>query len=249
VQQPPASLASPSVPGRESFTPDPAPPPSGPGCAGYVSRDAHILAKARGRSVLHIGCVGFADADTATRIALARSSLHHALTQVASVTGVDYSQDAIDYFRQHGVFDNVLHGNAEDLAAVGLASTFDVVVAGDVIEHLSNPGRMLDGIRALCHEGTEVIITTPHAFGLPSYLRHARGTFREGAEHVMTFNLQNLRTLLERHGFEVVRAMTCYQNVATRSPWFAMGRRFFERYPRFGGTLLVEARLRRRAST
>lgn len=208
----------------------------------YYSKTGRILDICKGKNVLHIGCVGFADLQTSQRVELAEKSLHYALTKSANTVGVDYSREAINYFQEHNVFNNVLHGNAEHLEELGLEQKFDVVVAGDIIEHLTNPGRMLDGIHSICRPDTLVIITTPHAFGLLSFLRFLANRFVEGQEHVFTMNSQNIQHMAERHGFEVVELATCFQDHATNSPAFKLGRAFFERFPRLGGTLFVVLR-------
>src|SRR6185436_18900590 len=208
----------------------------------YFFKDAKILELAKGKRVLHIGCVGFADLPTTDRIALANESLHYALSRVADVTGVDYSRDAIDYFRDHGVFNNVVYGNAEKLEETQLEGTFDVEVVGDIVEHLSNPGLMFEGLRRVCNERTSIVITTPHSFGLLSFLKHCLGRFVEGNEHVMTFNAQNIENLCARHGFGIVSIDTCYQKHAMTQRMFSAGKLFFNMFPRLGGTLFVVAR-------
>lgn len=209
----------------------------------YFSKTQRILSLCRGKRVLHIGCVGFADLQTEDRVALAKASLHYALTNSASTIGIDYSRDAIDYFRSNHIFDNVLHGNAESIFSLGLAKEFDVVVAGDIIEHLSNPGLMLDGIKSICKTDTLIVLTTPHALGLLTFLRHLTNRFVEGNEHVFTMNSQNVHNLATRHGFEVLDVDTCYQDFATKSVMFRIGRRFFELFPKLGGTLFVVLRM------
>jgi len=195
-----------------------------------------------GRTRTPYWCVGFADLPTTDRIALANESLHYALSRVADVTGVDYSRDAIDYFRDHGVFNNVVYGNAEKLEETQLEGTFDVVVVGDIVEHLSNPGLMFEGLRRVCNERTSIVITTPHSFGLLSFLKHCLGRFVEGNEHVMTFNAQNIENLCARHGFGIVSIDTCYQKHAMTQRMFSAGKLFFNMFPRLGGTLFVVAR-------
>lgn len=211
----------------------------------YYSKTERILELCKGKRVLHIGCVGFADLQTAERVRRAKESLHYALTTCATTVGVDYSREAIDYYRAHHVFENVVYGNAEHLEDLLLPPEFDVVVAGDIIEHLSNPGNMLDGIRSVCDATTLVLITTPHAFGLLSFLRYLTNRFSEGQEHVFTMNSQNMAHLAERHGFEVVEIATCFQDHATASPLFKLGRSFFKLFPRLGGTLFVVLRTMR----
>ena len=210
----------------------------------YVAKENFILQRAAGHSVLHLGCVGFTDLATADRVKAAQQSLHWKLSQVADTTGVDRSIAVIEEYRQSGIFTNILAGDVEELDQVALARTFDVVVAGDIIEHLSNPGRMLDGIRRFCTAETQVILTTPNAFGAPNFLRFCVGRFHEGAEHVLTFNSQNLTTLLERHGYALRELHTCYQPRSAEMHSgliFRSGIKVLEGFPRFGGTLLVVA--------
>jgi 2-polyprenyl-3-methyl-5-hydroxy-6-metoxy-1,4-benzoquinol methylase len=117
-----------------------------------------------------------------------------------------------------------------------------VIVAGDIIEHLSNPGRLLDGVHALCGPDTAVIVTTPNAFGLVNYLRYLRGVFADGDEHVVTFNPANLVSLVERHHFTVDTVATCHQEAAAHSALFPLGAWLLKRFPKLGGTLFVVAR-------
>ena len=166
------------------------------------------------------------------------------MSQVSQVVGIDYSKEIISYYREKGIFDNILYGNVENLHELDLKRTFGVIVAGDIIEHLSNPGLLLEGIKRFCHEDTIIIITTPHSFGLPNFIRFAFQKFSEGREHVMTFSIPTISNLLERHGFAVDSIDTCYQNHALQSGFlFEVGRKIFERFPQFGGTIFVVAKL------
>jgi 2-polyprenyl-3-methyl-5-hydroxy-6-metoxy-1,4-benzoquinol methylase len=209
----------------------------------YFSRDKTILRLAENQKVLHLGCVGFADMQTSDRVRLAKESLHYSLSNIAYTTGVDYSRDAIDFFRSNGVFDNVIYGNAEKLEEVNIGTKFDIVIAGDIIEHLSNPGLMLDGIKRFAQSDTSIIITTPHAFGLISFFRYCLGRFVEGKEHVMSFNVQNISNLLVRHGYKVVSIDTCYQRNAEARTFFIFGKSLFRLMPKLGGTLFVVAKI------
>ncbi len=213
----------------------------------YVAKENFILQRAAGHSVLHLGCVGFTDLAPEDRVRAAQKSLHWKLSHAADTTGVDRSVAVIEEYRQSGVFTNILAGDVEQLEELPLARTFDVVVAGDIIEHLSNPGRMLDGIRRFCTAETQLILTTPNAFGAPNFLRFCLGKFHEGAEHVLTFNAQNLTTLLERHGYSLRELHTCYQPRSAEMHsglMFRGGTKVLEWFPRFGGTLLAVATLK-----
>ena len=102
---------------------------------------------------------------------------------------------------------------------------------------------MVTGILRFCDDRTRVIITTPHAFGLANYLRFLFGRFRDGAEHVMTLNGENIRNLLERHGYEIDQLDTCHQVHARRYRLlFLLASTLFNAFPKLGGTLFVVAR-------
>lgn len=210
----------------------------------YFDRDEELIKIAQNKTVLHLGCVGFADSDNKERILLAKKSLHFTLTNISQVTGIDYCNEAIEYFKEHGVFDNVLHGNVEYLDDINLDRIFDVIIAGDILEHLSNPGLMLEGIKRFSDNNTLLIITTPHSFGLLNYIRFILNKFREGNEHMMTFNLNNIENLLTRHNYEVKSIDTCHQKHAKNNKLlFIFGKLFFSIFPKFGGTLFIAARI------
>jgi 2-polyprenyl-3-methyl-5-hydroxy-6-metoxy-1,4-benzoquinol methylase len=212
----------------------------------YLSKEDFILAAARGRTVLHLGCVGFSDLILEERARLVKQSLHWKLSQVADVVGVDYSAQVIDEYSRLGIFTNIVPGDVQELTKLPLRGPFDVIIAGDIIEHLSNPGMMLDGIRPFCSADTRFIITTPNAFGLPNYCRFLLGKFKEGKEHVVSFNAITLLQLLDRHGFKVIHLYTCFQPISAGlyGRLFSFGKRALEWIPRLGGTLLVMAKVK-----
>lgn len=212
-----------------------------PALEDYVERDSMLLNLSSGKRVLHLGCVGFTDCTVEEKIRLARQSLHQKLSSVSDCIGVDLDDVSILQLKERGIFNNVFVGDVEQLgelpADLGL---FDVVIAGDIIEHLSNPGKMLDGLGRWLKPDGIVVVSTPNAFSLPAYLRWIRGCFHEGAQHVVCFNPITLSQLAARHGFEVVRALSCYQSTAkqTHGIAFTLGRRLFKQFPQLGGTLL-----------
>lgn len=212
----------------------------------YVERDQWLVERCRGKRVLHLGCVGFTDCPTSEKVRLAQQTLHHQLSQVADCVGIDLDREAVEELQAAGLFNNVLVGDVQRLGEfAGRLDPFDLVVAGDIIEHVSNPGAMLDGVRAFLKPDGRLIVSTPNAFGLVAQLRHLRGRIQEGAQHVLSFNLITLTQLLHRHGYVVVAAHTCHQrHAATMPSWlFRAGRAFFRAFPKYGGTLLVEAKL------
>lgn len=209
----------------------------------YESREAKIVSSATTRRVLHLGCVGHTDLPLERKIALAGETLHASLVKVCkSVLGVDLDKQAIEGLKAAGTFSNLVVGDACQLDPDQIGDDWDLIVVGDLIEHVSNPGGLLDSIKSVMNSETRLLITTPNSFSLPATIRHAVGTFREGNEHVLSFNYINIQQLLERHGLEAESLGTCYQHLARSSAFFSIGKAIFGFFPRFGGTLFITAK-------
>lgn len=212
----------------------------------FVERDSGIIELCRGKSVLHLGCVGFTDCPVDEKTKMAKESLHAAITEVADkCVGVDLDGNTVRQLTDHKVFDNLVEGDVEKLEKLALSpKKYDLVVAGDIIEHLSNPGLMLDGIRERLLPDGKLLVSTPNSFGMASWIRVLTGRFTEGAQHVLCFNPITLSQLLERHGLVVDKASTCYQSRAEENygKLFKVFRAILRRFPKFGGTLLYVCR-------
>jgi 2-polyprenyl-3-methyl-5-hydroxy-6-metoxy-1,4-benzoquinol methylase len=171
-------------------------------------------------------------------------SLHYELTINSDCTGVDNDQETVNQLKDADVFNNIVVGDVQRLEELPIApESFDVIVAGDIIEHISNPGKMLDGIHRLLKSNGALIISTPNSFGLPGFVRYVVGDFHEGRQHVLSFNAITLAQFLERHGYMLDACMTCHQRPTSTSLLFRAGKCVLQRFPRFGGTLLFVARI------
>ena len=74
----------------------------------YFSREQNLFDIAKAKKVLHLGCVGFGDVETSDRVRLAKDSLHFKLTEIAETAGIDKSSNAIQYYQENDIFNNVL---------------------------------------------------------------------------------------------------------------------------------------------
>ncbi|MEZ5316631.1 MAG: methyltransferase domain-containing protein [Vicinamibacterales bacterium] len=170
-----------------------------------VQRVEFVTAICRGRSVLHLGCTNHPYTAEALR---SGTLLHSQIQAVASrVVGFDADAGGLETLRQLGVTD--LHrADLERLDAVDVAETFDVVVAGEIVEHLANPGLFLAGVRRFMHPASRLVVTTVNAYcGLRFvlYALRGRGGTREPVhpDHVAYYSYATLGLLLRRHGFHV----------------------------------------------
>jgi hypothetical protein len=80
---------------------------------------------------------------------------------------------------------------------------FDVVIASELVEHLSNPRLFLDGCRALCSAGTELILTTPNALLYSQTLFALLDREAVHPDHTLLWSPTTLSTLVPRSGFVI----------------------------------------------
>jgi 2-polyprenyl-3-methyl-5-hydroxy-6-metoxy-1,4-benzoquinol methylase len=146
-----------------------------------------------GHRVLDVGCSGGRLAE------FIRGAGHH-------VTGIDYMEipgvrDRTDQFFQVDLTQGIP-------AEVG--SGYDVIIAGDVIEHLPRPTQTMREIAKLLRPGGQVFLSVPNfghwyprsraVFGMFGYDR--RGILDD--THLRFFSRRTLRRLVRRAGFDVL---------------------------------------------
>src|SRR5215204_3434629 len=109
-----------------------------------VQRLPLIKTLCTGKKVLHLGCTNWPYTPDAIE---AGTLLHKDLADVCSeLYGFDFDQQGIDVLASRG-FANLYRADLEKLDEVDLAETFDVIIAGEMIEHLNNPGLFLEGVK------------------------------------------------------------------------------------------------------
>lgn len=116
-----------------------------------------------------------------------------------SVIGIDIEKDGIEKLNKCGY--NVQTMNAENMK---LMETFDVIVAGDLIEHLSNPGCFIKRAYEHLRKDGLLIILTPNPFNLKRCIKQLFGRkIESNLQHTCWFDVQTLTQLCERFGFEL----------------------------------------------
>jgi polysaccharide deacetylase family protein (PEP-CTERM system associated) len=169
--------------------------------APLVERAAHLVERARGRTVVH---VGFADAGFREQRTGAGTWLHAQLAATAAdLVGVDLDKDGVAAAVAAGYAAHV--ADCRDPAALrelGLAPA-ELVIAGEIVEHLDDPGAFLDAMHELVAPGGALVVTTPNAYGLLNVLASAAGREINHPDHVVMFTWRTLTNLAARHGWEV----------------------------------------------
>lgn len=153
----------------------------------------------RGKRVLDIGCVGH-DLNFRWKSIW----LHEILRKcAASVTGLDYDAESVAQLQREGY--TAVCADATDFE---LGQTFDVVVAGELIEHLANPAGFLACTKKHLSPDGLLVLTTPNAQGLCYCLQNlVLGHELENPDHVCFYTPRTLACLLRKCGFEMINAV------------------------------------------
>jgi len=190
-----------------------------------VDRTAYLLEACKTRSVLDLGCYD----ETATSKLGTEHWLHGAIARVATcVLGVDSSEAIPHEGLQTGPTSRIVRG---DVTALDLKSLCgfapDVIVAGELLEHLPNALSFLEQLRRL-FSGRRLLLTTPNATSVTNGLLAAFHRESNHPDHLQIYSFKTLSTLCRRAGFlswEMVPYHVRFTEMALRSSglrWLAV---------------------------
>lgn len=189
------------------------------------TREDRILEWVNGPAVLDIGC---------TDHVVRKNSMYwlhqHLRQRFDQVSGIDVSEENLEQMRQLG-YQNLYCMDAETF---DLNEKFDTIVAGELIEHLSNPGLFLDQARKHLKPDGRLILTTPYAFSL-LYILYSNLKYPktcENPEHTHWLCVETMRRIAERHGFRELYFDLVMDYRLDNSSWkyllFARAVKFFQ---------------------
>lgn len=146
--------------------------------APVVDRAGFLLDLCRGQRVLEFGASG---------------PMHEKIKGVsAAYLGVD---------REAG--DRVVAFDLDDVAQASLPAPDvvpEIIVGGEVLEHLSNPGWFLTRLRRQ-YAGITTVLSVPNAFTDVGHAHILKGVENVNRDHVAWYSYRTLFTLLERAGY------------------------------------------------
>jgi 2-polyprenyl-3-methyl-5-hydroxy-6-metoxy-1,4-benzoquinol methylase len=171
-------------------------------------RAAFIANMCRDRCVMHLGCAAWPLTDQQWRDGML---LHVPVSKAARrAYGIDLSEEGLVFLRDRG-FKDLIRWDVEKLDELRVDDLVEIIVAGEIMEHLSNPGLFLRGIsRFMRRHKSRLIISVPNAF---SY-RHFIPVLLSKTEFVMPdhtayYSFSTLRELLQRHDLQIIEHYTC----------------------------------------
>jgi 2-polyprenyl-3-methyl-5-hydroxy-6-metoxy-1,4-benzoquinol methylase len=102
-------------------------------------------------------------------------------------------------------------GDAQDF---DFGEKFDVVLAGELIEHLDNVHGFLESVHRHLGPDGRLVLTTPNAFYFMNFVYRIAGHPRVNREHTCWYCPDTMRQVLERNQF----AITELRFIGHRSP-------------------------------
>lgn len=165
----------------------------------------------KGKRVLDIGCRD--------------GALTKAFLEGNTVLGIDIDENALMRAAELGIATRTmdLMGDWQELQG----QSFDVIVAGELLEHLFYPETIVAKVREHLTPGGQFIGSVPNAFSLKNRLRYASGSRRNtplaDPTHINQFSAKELKSMLQEYFSQVeIRGLGRYQKLASLSPnWFA----------------------------
>lgn len=154
----------------------------------------------KGKEVLDVGCVDH-DIDKAGGERLWN---HYFIKSLSKNTlGIDIESDSIKKMQRLG-YDVEL----KDAEKMKFKKKFDVVFAGELIEHLANPGLFLKSAKNTLKKEGIILLTTPNTYSLNRLVRIMQKLTNEppaNLDHTMYLTPQTIKTLAQKSGLEVVK--------------------------------------------
>lgn len=165
-------------------------------------RHPFIVDYCNGKKVLHIGCV---DAGLMEERYNQNELLHQKLDKVASLLyGVDIDVDGIDFLKEKE-FDNLFLADISDERQCSVLSgvEFDVIILSEVIEHLNNPGLMLESVKRLMNNETSLLLSVPNAFSTANIWNMLKGIEYVHPDHNYYFSFVTFNNILNKSKLDI----------------------------------------------
>ena len=185
-----------------------------------VDRVAYLCGLVSNKSVLDIGVVAH------TRGASMSSDwLHgHIKRHARRCLGIDVLETEVKYLKEQG-YDIIV----ADITESPLPQKFDIIIGGEVLEHLDSPGMFMKNCAAMLEPGGRLVITVPNPWYINAILKSCFKwhTFIDSADHVAWYDASTLFELGQRNGFRLER----FIGVTVDNPKGLRARLFFNARP------------------
>jgi SAM-dependent methyltransferase len=164
--------------------------------------------------VAHVGCTD--SPYTEERLA-AGMLLHARLVRVAAVTGFDVDGSALELLGRELPGERFVLADVAAVVPAQERGRYDLVLAGEVLEHVPDADAFLRGCRALLAPGGRLCVTVPNACCPKIGLRALAGRESVHPDHRVYYGPRTLERTLEGAGYDLDAIASCFPPVAGRA--------------------------------
>lgn len=155
-----------------------------------------------GRKTMDLGVVDSRRGRAETGERLVKKSPSSLFRRICKINpdalGIDTDEEGVNLLQEQG-----FRVKTADVITMDLGEQFDTIIAGEIIEHLVNPGQFLCNVRKHLAPGGTLVITTPNPFycgQVWKIWRYKRPMVHE--EHTCWFDPITLQHLCSLSGLE-----------------------------------------------
>ncbi|MBX2923501.1 MAG: hypothetical protein KF746_14970 [Chitinophagaceae bacterium] len=169
---------------------------------GIANRIDYILAHCADKKVLHFG---FTDYPYTKEKISSSDLLHLQLKEVAAeLWGADNNKASIyEYVRLTGDT-NVLECDIMNIKSSHVNKDFDIVLLGEIIEHLKNPHQAIEALYDAISGNTLLLVTTPNYISLQNFAAGLHQMEMIHPDHYWYFSPVTLLKLFPVEKFELI---------------------------------------------
>jgi hypothetical protein len=161
-----------------------------------------ILDYCKNKKIVH---VGFTDYPFTQERIQDKTLLHLQLLKgVTAMVGVDIEQDAINVYSSQTGDANVYFGDITDsYPTQAISFNPDIILIGEVLEHLKNPYTAIDVLYNSFASGTKILVTVPNYTSLDSLAASLNKTESIHPHHYWYYSPYTLQKLFDQHRFKM----------------------------------------------
>lgn len=211
------------------------------------NRDGYIIGLCKDKKVLHIGASDW----PFTKEKINRGCLLYAnIGEVAKEQlGVDLDREASDFLNTRQIKNS--HIEIRDMNELHTLSFLpDIIILGEVLEHLMNLDIALQNMRKIMRDDTKLVISVPNAFYFMNFVYVFIRREHQHPDHNVAFTYKTLTQLLDKADFKIDDFAFTFLASSSQVQYlnwkgklmYALVRLFSYISPLFSETLLVSAR-------
>jgi 2-polyprenyl-3-methyl-5-hydroxy-6-metoxy-1,4-benzoquinol methylase len=173
---------------------------------------ARLCAETAPAQVAHIGCT---DSPYTEERLMAGALLHQQLLSLAPVTGFDVDADALEVLRTALPHERFVLADVAAGVPEAERGRYQLIVAGEVLEHVGDADAFLRGCRRLLRPGGRLCLTVPNACSPKIGLRALAGREVIHPDHRTYYGPRTLARTLRGADFEPESMASCLAPVGT----------------------------------